>query len=632
MFVAILLLVVIGTSAGYAGQKARAILTTGYYVGYFKGATTGEPNNGHQVLWNCDNSNPNAISNPSSITKQQFVNLIKYYRTNNAHPGCSSSADTWGTRNTYGANFVIQTMRGVYSTGGSANFATSAEITDWEDRVMDSNVTMQYVSNYTFSINSAFNGDIRDDTWHPQNDTQPALVFRYSGSVVYVLKVSCGNPLGNMPGLPRKATLDRNATLTPAQVEAGNPISGTFTISNPSSVSGTVDYRRVAWIDRDGDSYVTSGDTTLGSAATGTVTVSAGGSRNVAGWTYTPGVNDDRICVAFRILPANSTTEVTTTAYDRACTNVGRKPYFQVYGGDTIVGVYQTGGGGTCSTVSDAGIAAWNRFGKPESDEYGPGENIGSGVEMATFALDKVYHFGSSLGSNNNPRYRTFTNFATNSYVNTTNGLFGGSFGSLPGGCDFVGSNDGTTVTSHTGNVSTVSGSGTETILPTTVATGTHRTIVVTGNVFIDHNITYASSGSWATPTDIPSFKLVVVGGNIYISPAVSRLDGAYLAQPNTSGTGGNIYTCGYSSYVRVGAGSRFSYCNRPLTVYGAFVGKRVFLDRSNGTLKQASSGETYSSNNAAETFVYSPEMWIPTTASTGAARVTTINGLPPRL
>ncbi len=625
-FVLLLLFVALVVGVGYGTQRAKAILTNGYYIGYFKGQTTGQPNAGHQVLWNCDAANPDAISNASSLTKQQFINLINYYRNNNAHPGCSSAADTWANRNTFGANFVIQTMRGIYSNYGSANFPSAAGVTDWEDRVMDPNVTMTYVSNYTFTVNSAFNDDIQDDTWHTApSDTQPALVFKYNGTTKYVLKVSCGNPLGSMPGLPELATISRNATISPTPVvEQGQSVTGKFSLHYDSGggSDGQVNYFRRLWVDADGSGNYSAGDTSL-RYETGTRTVSSGSTVNLSNWTNTAPGGADAMCVAMRISAVSgSGTTIADTSWDVACTSVGRKPYFQVYGGDAMAGVYQADSTASCQTSANAGFSAWNLFGQPESTDYGVSfQNVGSGTEMATFALGKIYHFGSSLYSNSNPRFRSFANDDTS--ANTSFGLYGGTFGALPVNCDFVGSNDGSTVTTITGNANS-------TTLPTSIANGTHQTIVVTGDVYLSQNITYAST-SWSGQSDIPSFKLVVLGGNLYLSPAVHRLDGVYIVERN-SGAGGYIYTCGTSSHTRVGAANRFSSCNTPLTVYGAFAAKHIFLDRTRGTLNDASSSETYSSNNAAETFVYSPEVWIANTFNTSNVDYTSINGLPPRL
>jgi hypothetical protein len=100
----------------------------------------------------------------------------------------------------------------------------------------------------------------------------------------------------------------------------------------------------------------------------------------------------------------------------------------------------------------------------------------------------------------------------------------------------------------------------------------------------------------------MPSFKLIVEG-NIYVSPAVTRLDGVYRAQPPAATPGkGNFYTCanGFTPMtlgVAVSAG-----CGNQLTVNGAVSARQVWLLRTAGTVSAAT---------AAETFNFVPETWV---------------------
>jgi hypothetical protein len=63
-----------------------------------------------------------------------------------------------------------------------------------------------------------------------------------------------------------------------------------------------------------------------------------------------------------------------------------------------------------------------------------------------------------------------------------------------------------------------------------TIARDAWVTVFVNGNLYINHNINYAPH----TVLQTPRFALVVKG-SIYIDPAVTNLDGLYIAQPDTS-------------------------------------------------------------------------------------------------
>ena len=131
------------------------------------------------------------------------------------------------------------------------------------------------------------------------------------------------------------------------------------------------------------------------------------------------------------------------------------------------------------------------------------------------------------------------------------------------------------------------------------------------------------SGGGWASVEDIPGLK-VVVTGNISIDPAVSQLDGIYVAQPDSSGNGGNIYTCADVSGNPI---SNHDTCKQAvLTVNGSFIAKRVVLGRTAGT---AITGQP------AEVFNYLPEVWFtdwPDADAQKGFRYDSISNLPPIL
>jgi len=322
------------------------------------------------------------------------------------------------------------------------------------------------------------------------------------------------------------------------------------------------------------------------------------------------------------------TTGAAQTANCDTTVQVTTQPYMAVYGGDAIAGSYEAAGSGVCSTNSDAGFLGWN------TASYN-----GAGSQFAVTALGDIRYFASALNAsaNNgaNPRKPSGLSFAnTGSLVNTGTGLFGGQFSAASAvdnsSCSFIG--EGVDLSTHTGstaNPAVLSGADATSALPGSVST--MRTIYATGNVYIGHDITYANSGGWTNLANIPFFKLVVVGGNIVIGQSVSQLDGLYVAEPDASGQGGTIYTCGSdaSTPANVDDGTMYDNCNTRLVVNGAFAAKQVRFLRTYGTVGSATNN-TSNEANAAEVFHYSPEMWLPRRG--GAFNYDSISGLPPVL
>jgi hypothetical protein len=159
--------------------------------------------------------------------------------------------------------------------------------------------------------------------------------------------------------------------------------------------------------------------------------------------------------------------------------------------------------------------------------------------------------------------------------------------------------------------------------------------VVKNSDVYINGDITYAP---YSSVGQIPSFKLVVIGGNIYIGSGVHNLHGLYVAEPDSSGNGGTIYTCAGAAglpYKFSDANyypGEYNLCNSQLTIYGSFVAKHIDFLRSHGTLGAASMSDDYNSGTPAEKFIYSPEMWLPNGTDGGSFQPDTFQGLPPVL
>lgn len=344
----------------------------------------------------------------------------------------------------------------------------------------------------------------------------------------------------------------------------------------------------------------------------------AGGSGNVSSATFNSlgPTNKTGLYTAKWVLTGSGVNQTCTATFP-----VVYLPYLNVYGGDVMTGASPTvsSGSSTCVVDADGGIFGWNNV----SASY-----AGAGTQYAVQALGAIQYFATALGSTNTPPagLSLANNFtpADPMKLNTGQGLFGGYFTEPTADCDF-------TSDLKSPQTATVD----KTFGATTVAAGISDVWLVTNaDVYISGNIAYANTGGWANVSQIPYFKLVVTGGDIYIDRNVTQLDGIYVAEPDGSGNHGRIYTCatGLRAAINPVSANYYSNCNAKLTINGVFVAKQVQFLRTNGSVGQAKSTDTLSSNHSAEVFNYTPELWLPRGANTPDSGYTAITGLPPIL
>lgn len=275
------------------------------------------------------------------------------------------------------------------------------------------------------------------------------------------------------------------------------------------------------------------------------------------------------------------------------CLKVVNEPYVHVFGGDADAG---GGFGVNCSVTSSGGIYTY--INSTGSRPGGSGTQFGA---QGARALDIIEGFASANLRGSAPTGPMGLTFANNSGVigsppaPTMGGRLGLSSYCLPeyyptstvGMFDPGGTLSGTIISqaySHSGGNLTIGSTN-------PIGNGTNAAVYVTGHdVYIKNNITYAGSSSWSKVSDIPSFMLVVKGGNIYIDPGVKNLDGIYVAEPS-GGHGGAINTCGngFASYT---IQNIYDNCKNRLTVNGSFVADKVFLSRSYSSLRYSQGGE----------------------------------------
>lgn len=303
-------------------------------------------------------------------------------------------------------------------------------------------------------------------------------------------------------------------------------------------------------------------------------------------------------------------------------------PYLQAKGSDVFAGGWFNSTPDHCSdNYQSYNHASFGQTVDPKNGGIltyattdGSGNLTGASGQYGAFALGSIegvpasnygFYSGAPSGSVNDKL--SFANSGLPSGGNAWGGQFegGGTAHCVP---DYFGTKQtNTTALANTstladvnslasGNYTVNAGSGNYNISGGAVDSGKNIALFITGNVYISGNVTYALHN----PTNVPKFALVVQG-NIYTAPGVSRLDGWYIAQPGSSGTlatnDGIIWTChNITNSQVIDSGFLNASCNNSLVVNGALVAKQVNFTRIAGNI---------GSGTVAETINYTPDMII---------------------
>jgi len=582
-------------------------------------------------------------------TAQDFINLVE---------GDYASGDTQKITE---AVFVVREMIG-YGTPtppcalGLCKGLTSAMIKEFEDRVKSYANTSE---NGSVSVGS--NGSIQwfhsdymhcgdfntyyQNAWH---DIAPFIInksntpdcndssvrfdhiifYDKSGNPLWKIRRPCMNPIGEIKPLaaaPPQWALTSSITATSggtpltsgSYVQSGDPITFTYRVNNSKTDTATGISCQAHVNSANGWIPVPAPPQTTGPTPPGVTCKSSfpPGNSTLGTETIASAPNDRSVCRSLIVSPS---TPAGGTSAVEVCVYVSSRPYYRVYGGDVSAGNPQPS---ACSTTTQAGIVGWSKDLVSHS---------GAGTKYGALAINKIYDFATNLGNAAGPA--TVPSGLAFSNTGASGDTYGGSFGTLPCMTDYYAAATGPSWGG--GNVSAL-GTGTfKATGPISISGNINpnqRTVLyVNGDVTINGNITYP--GSWNI-NSLPMFQLIV-SGNIYIDKGVTQLDGMYVAQTGAPNTG-IIYTCTDLStpYTVNTSGTFNTPCQNKLTVNGAFIAKQVQLLRTKGTVKQSTAGEASNSVNQAETFNYTPAVWMasPPNAAT-QAKYDSITSLPPIL
>lgn len=317
--------------------------------------------------------------------------------------------------------------------------------------------------------------------------------------------------------------------------------------------------------------------------------------------------------------PNNPTRPVGTGTTDQI--KVGYQPFFSVVGGDISAGVPGSG--------PNADIRSWNANG---------GSYTGAGSQIGALATGDIQNFITAIAMAGAASDGKFAALAFSNIGGVTTGgantkTYGGGFQATPN--KQVPNVSGAVARPESSIDVGSLASGVylfdrDLTITGTVGAGKSVTVVVTTghHVIVGGNLLY-SYGNFA---EVPRLNVVVQGGNVYVDSGVSEIHGVFnVSNTPTPGTGMFVSCANGTTPVDLNTATGYARCNTPLTIFGSVTAQSLLLNRTTGHWATGGSG-------SAETFVYSPEIWLaPRAGGSGTGSGTTGNyesyiSLPPVL
>lgn len=251
------------------------------FSGYFYGETIKDMGQGDEILINCNSKGKYvAPLDASDETKQNFINdILGYLDANQPGNGVGACSDRWGIGNTAGYDNTEDHVGGAYiindminAWGGPTKPPTDAQISMWESSIKNPDIEINYQDYDYGNSNSAFagwhgifyyeisptdyTGDHDDTNQFTDNCTNnkgevidcvaKSLVFKSksTGTVYYAIKANCGNPVGNLPGLPNTWSLSVASTVSPTTVTPNVTATFNHTVTNSGPDDMKADFNR----------------------------------------------------------------------------------------------------------------------------------------------------------------------------------------------------------------------------------------------------------------------------------------------------------------------------------------------------------------------------------------------------
>lgn len=553
----------------------------------------------------------------------RFVEVMRYHvqQSNGCIPNGSANSDQ--RRNS--AAFIILTMQGAPAgTVANGPCVTSYSFARWENLVRQyaSRGLINFNENHTYQFNTRIQRSTMDVAWYSQAwDTRASIVVRApNGAVIYAIKKDCANPVG-IPGslvpLDQPLTITCGGT-TPTTVVAGQAF--TLRMSFTTSGGSGPDARYTIFVNLPA-AGVSNGIAALfgfvprnGGTGSGQLPNAI---RPAALRINTPGVHSG----SFRAEVTDATNSPRTCPFT---IEVVEAPYHKVYGGDVVAGA---GLGGSCINTAAALIGRHNESASPA--------HAGAGTQLAAKALSAVVAFASGQA-----RAPTDYNHLTFANPPPSGLIYGGNLSQNHVSCAEelwtpTGTNRGNNVTLNNPGDGDHQATGNVTLNGFNLSMSQRTTLYVQGNVYITGPIRQAS-GSFNGIDQIPSFRLIVRGGSIYVAPGATELNGLYAAIPTAAGNG-RFYTCARSFAIPDQTLLDNGCRTNNLEVYGAVIAELIKFNRTGGSVRHACTAERYnvvcpSGQVPAERFIYTPELWLTSDFNNDPGTVDSIRSLPPVL
>ncbi|NTW62232.1 hypothetical protein HGB25_02375 [Candidatus Saccharibacteria bacterium] len=589
------LVMVIGVLCFFVGLKYVNATDRAHCEGYFFGGTDW-CSNGDPVL----SSGIDIDMSSQATAKADFIAQIK-----------AKNLSSHTTSRLAGA-YIIQTMRGPNASGDWDHEirASDSDVADWEAKVNNPAIVIKS-EEYSASTNTMMNPgggwSSKDIVSYSGSGSYDSYVFYEGSTVRYVIKKACGNPLGNLSGLPTSLdfTLKPAVSLSTSLIESGGVFDVKPTVENTGSTSSaSATYTLVKTITNPSEPGATTSGAGTFPAHSGPV--------DVLDYTEddTDYVAGTSICFVLTVSPHSDSDSGSVSSSPPACVLIGKRPSTQVWGGDLLVGANITTG---VSIKSGSAFGSWVEYGIFAT---GSVLRAGSGAAFA----------GSGLTGNTVCRHSTLT--FTNGGNTTCNDAVAKGGYTVPLASDIISSFPGGS--SLPAVISPQDYNGTystgDITLNTSQLTANHSVIIKSsGTVTISGDQLYVD-GPYSNIRQIP--QLVIIANKIIINSDVVRVDAWLYA---TNGSSGIIETCntGSSTYDLVGIQKlTVDKCNKQLFVNGPVVAKQLWLRRTFGAGVKNDSGQ------AAEVFNLRANtyLWSLTRVAGGRLRTVSTVELPPRL
>lgn len=474
--------------------------------------------------------------------------------------------------------YIMRTMLGqnpsVHSSGDDLN---SDEIKDWENRVNNPSISMSGLNEfYDNSVDTMMcpNGDNIVQYYVPNSKVSSfrSVIFRNNnGSIIYVIKIACANPLGDLPGLPVATKYSLNpsiSTNSAAIVESGSGINLHLKVNNNGNMTSN---NTNWWVTRTIDGKDN------GKVFSDTRTFGVGDNE----WDKTDIPSEAtagaQVCYILSLSPRSNDNNSEVSS-NKICIKIGKKPKFQIWGGSLWVGgSVQTSTSTKNVNGTNATFGSWNEYGI---------FSVGTLTGMASGSAFASANGLSSVNSACNYSKLSFAN--SNSNGNCDSSTIIGNYTnskSIPDIASNFPTNASTPAASS--DLSALQGlyvvdsSNSLTINGGTIKKGQWVVInAPNATITIAGNIDYTNE-TLNSLNDIP--QVIIIANKIVINSNVTNID-SWLIAKNSSPTG-EIYTCDV-------VGDTVKICDKQLKINGPVITDKLFLRRTAGSGSGVNSGD----------------------------------------